>query len=170
MNDIVNPSATRSFVISHLFHAPLDRVWQAWSDGEQLKQWFGPAGISIAQAKLDFRPGGIFHFCMHTPDGRPMWGRFAYREIEVQRRIVWVNSFSDENGGLTRHPAKDTWPLELLTTITLSEAGEYTKVTLEWLPYNASEEERQTFNNSQESVQQGWSGTFGRLTGHLAGH
>lgn len=168
MNHIINPSVARSFVISHLFHASRERVWQAWSERDQLKQWFGPAGITISKATLDFRPGGSFHFCMHTPDGRAMWGKFVYREIRANQRIVWINSFSDEAGGLARHPAKDRWPLELLTTITLTEAGEYTKLTVEWLPYNASEEECQTFEASRDSMQQGWSGTFGRLTGHLA--
>jgi uncharacterized protein YndB with AHSA1/START domain len=168
MNDIVTPITERPFVITHRFHAPLDRVWRAWSDLWRLRQWFGPVGITISTAHLDFRPGGTFHYCMHTPDGRAMWGRFAYREIMPRRRIVFVNSFSDVHGGITRHPFKVTWPLELLTNVTFASAGDYTQLTVEWLPINALPEERQTFATSQDSMQQGWFGTFGRLTGHLA--
>lgn len=169
MNVFITPTTEQPFVITHQFHAPLDRIWHAWSDVGRLRQWFGPVGITISNAHLDFRTCGTFHYCMDTPDGRRMWGRFVYREITPRRRIVFVNSFSDEHGGITRHPFKATWPLELLTTITFAPAGVYTQVTVEWIPINALPEERQTFASSHDSMQQGWSGTFGRLTGHLAG-
>ena len=90
-------SAPNTFTISHTFGVPREVMWRAWSERDQLMQWFGPKGVSIAQATLDFRPGGLFHFCMRMPDGKAMWGKFVYREIEPPRRIVWVNSFSDEN-------------------------------------------------------------------------
>ena len=71
-------------------------------------------GVNIVARSLDLRPGGIFHYGMRTPHGQEMWGRFVYREIIPQRRIVWVNSFSDAQGGLTRHPGSMDWPLEML--------------------------------------------------------
>ena len=52
-------------------------------------------------------------------DGHVIWAKFVYREIAAPQRLVWVHSFSDEAGGLTRHPLSPTWPLELLTTVTL---------------------------------------------------
>ena len=55
------------------------------------------------------------------PDGKEMWGKWTYREIAPPERIVLVNSFSDENGGLTRHPFSASWPLQMLTTSTLTE-------------------------------------------------
>jgi uncharacterized protein YndB with AHSA1/START domain len=50
-----------------------------------------------------------------------MWGRFVYREIVAPERIVFINSFSDEEGNITRAPFSPTWPLEVLNTLTLSE-------------------------------------------------
>ena len=81
---------------------------------------------------------------------------------------VWVHSFSDEAGGLTRHPMSPTWPLELLTTVTFEEAaGEKTKLTLRWLPINATEEERRTFEAAHDGMRQGWGGSFDQLAAYL---
>jgi uncharacterized protein YndB with AHSA1/START domain len=167
MSAIINQITERTFVISHMFHARRDKVWQAWTERERLMQWFGPAGVTIPVAKMDFRPGGSFHYCMRTADGKTMWGRFAYREIVAPEKIVLVNSFSDANGGLTRHPFNPAWPLETLSTTTFADNGEYTRLTIEWTPLNATDEERGTFNSAHDGMRQGWSGTFGQLTGYL---
>jgi len=97
-----------------------------------------------------------------------MWGKFVYREIEAPRRIVLVNSFSDEKGGITRHPMSATWPLQLLTTTTLTEQGGKTTVTVEWSPLDATDAERHTFDGAHDSMKQGWGGTFEQLAEYLA--
>ena len=72
--------------------------------------------------KLDFGLGGVFHYCLCAPDGKEMWGKFVYREIIRPERVVWVNSFSNEQGGITRHPFSNmAWPLEKLSSVTLLE-------------------------------------------------
>jgi len=171
MNTTANPtnqSAIKSFVIARTFDAPRDKVWKAWTDREQLLQWFGPKGFKMTAAKLDFRPGGSFHYCLQTPDGKDMWGKFVYRVIDPPQRIVLVNSFSDEKGDLTRHPFSATWPLEMLSTTTLVEESGKTKLTIEWSPLNPTDEERKTFDTSHDGMKQGWTGTFDQLAGYLA--
>ena len=106
---------SKPFVISREFKAPRELVWEAWTERDRLTQWFGPKGFMMSAAKLDFRPGGSFHYSMRTPDGKEMWGKFVYREIVAPEKIVLVNSFSDAGGGLTRHPFSPAWPLEMLT-------------------------------------------------------
>ncbi len=99
-----------------------------------------------------------------------MWAKFVYREIVAPERLVWVHSFSDEAGGLTRHPLSPTWPLELLTTVTFEDApGGKTKVTLRWSPLDATAEEQKTFDAAHDGMRGGWGGTFERLTAYLAG-
>lgn len=100
----------REFVIARVFNAPRELVWKAWAERERLMQWFGPKGFTMPIAKMDFRPGGTFHYCLRSADGKEMWGKFVYREIVAPERIVLVNSFSDENGNLTRHPFSASWP------------------------------------------------------------
>jgi uncharacterized protein YndB with AHSA1/START domain len=161
-------SPLRPFSLSRAFDAPRDKVWKAWTEREQLVQWFGPKGFHMTSAKLDLRPGGTFHYCLQAPDGRAMWGRFVYREIVAPARLVLVSSFSDETGGVTRHPFVAYWPLEMLSTTTLAEEGGKTKLTLEWLPLNPTEGERRTFDGAHDGMKQGWTGTFEQLAAHLA--
>lgn len=130
--------------------------------------WFGPKGFTMPAAKMDFRPGGSFHYCLAAPNGHEMWGKFVYREIIAPERIVLVNSFSNEDGGITRHPMSATWPLEMLSTFTLSEHNGKTTAKLEWTPLNATTEERATFDAAHESMKQGWSGAFEQLASYLS--
>jgi len=161
-------SPTKPFVISRTFDAPRSLVWRAWTERDQLMRWFGPKGITIPICSLDLRPGGVFHYCMRLPDGGEMWGRWVFREIAPPERIVWVNSFSDPQGGLTRVPADEPWPTEMLCVATLREQDGRTTVTLESTAINASPEERQTFERNHESMRTGWTGTFDQLEAHLA--
>jgi len=159
---------SKPFIISQTFTAPCDRVWKAWTEREQLLQWFGPKGFTITTAKLDLCPGGTFHYCLCSPEGKEMWGKFVYREIVAPSRIVLANSFSDAQGGLTRHPFAPTWPMEMLSTTTLVDEDGNTKLTIEWSPLNPTDEERKTFDSSHDGMKQGWTGTFEQLTDYLA--
>jgi uncharacterized protein YndB with AHSA1/START domain len=157
-----------AFVISRSFDAPLELVFRAWSEPEHLAQWWGPQGFAWVSGAFDFRPGGVFHYCMKAPNGSEMWGKFVYREIAPPKRIVFVNSFSDESGGTVRAPFAPDWPLEVLNVLTLSEEGGKTVVTLRGGPINASDAERAKFKSWHASMQQGFGGTFDQLAAHLA--
>lgn len=176
MAETGNPSTNLAsdadeFVISRTFDAPRDLVWKVWTDAEHLAQWWGPKGCSIRVAKLDVRPGGMFHYAMAYQPGQEMWGRFVYREIAPPERMVYVSSFSDEEGGITRAPfpqLKGTFPLEVLNTLTLSEDNGRTTMTVRGGPLNATEEERATYRGMFGSMQQGFTGTFESLDAYLA--
>jgi len=156
------------FVISRVLDAPRERVWAAWTEVEHMKRWWGPKGFTVMHCTLDLRPGGRGHYCLRTPDGKEMWGRFVYREIERPKRLVWINSFSDKDGGLTVHPMNPNWPREMLTTLSLEAQGAKTKLTIEWIPAEGSTEiERKTFDDGRPSMTMGWTGTLEQLTDHL---
>ncbi len=105
---------------------------------------------------------------MRLPNGNEMWGKFTYREIVAPEKIVLVNSFSDADGGLTRHPLHPTWPLEMLATTTLAAQGKRTLVTVRWKALDATEEEQRTFDGGHAGMKQGWTGTFDQLAAYLA--
>ena len=159
---------TQEFVISRVFDAPRDLVWQAFTDPERMKQWWGPKGVTVVHSKMDLRPSGTYHYAMRTPDGTVMWGKFVYREITPPSRIVFVNSFSDEAGGVTRHPMAPNWPLQMLSAFTFEAEGAKTRFTVKWSPLNATDEEKATFAAGHDSMQQGWSGTLEQLEAYLA--
>ena len=158
----------KPFEISRVVDAPRERVWQAWTEAERLKKWWGPKGFTVKQCKVDLRPGGMTHYCLRTPDGQDMWGKFVYREIVKPEKLVWLNSFSDEKGGTTVHPMSPTWPREMLTTVTFEAQGGKTKVTVQWLPVDTSTDlERKTFEEGRDSMKMGWSGTFEQFADYL---
>jgi uncharacterized protein YndB with AHSA1/START domain len=119
---------------------------------------------------MDLRAGGTYHGAMRDSEGRVMWAKFVYREVTPPRRLVWEHSFSDEAGGLTRHPMAPTWPLKLLTTVTLEDAPDgKCKLTLTWSPLDATAEEQATFDAAHDGMNGGWAGSFERLDDYLAG-
>jgi uncharacterized protein YndB with AHSA1/START domain len=157
------------FVLVRVFDAPRELVFKAFTEVERLQQWWGPKGFKVIASSMDFRSGGLYHYGLQAPDGTAMWGRFVYREIAAPERIDYVNSFSDEKGGLARHVFHEEWPLEILSTLVFEDVGSgRTKVTLSWVPINANAVERKTFDAGRQSMTQGWGGTFDKLDHYLA--
>lgn len=159
----------RDFVITRALDAPRELVFQAFTDPHHMMHWWGPPGHTLVASRMDLRPGGSYHYGIKTPDGSTMWGKFIYREVAAPERLAFVNCFSDAAGNITRHPRSPTWPLELLSTITLAAQSDRTLLTIHWslLP-SATEEERQTFHAGHAGMQHGWSGTLDRLAAYLA--
>ena len=159
----------KPFETSRVFDSSRDKVWKAWTEVERMKHWWGPKGFVVKQLRNDLRPGGTMHYCLVGPDGKEMWGKFAYKEVVKEKKLVFINSFSDAKGGTTRHPMSPNWPLEMLSTITFDDAGPgKTKVTVNWLPAPGSTEvEKKTFDEGRASMNQGWGGTMDQLTAFL---
>jgi uncharacterized protein YndB with AHSA1/START domain len=89
-----------TLVVERTFDSPRDLVFKAWSEPERIVQWWGPRGWATTNYAMDFRPGGVWHYCMRGPDGMESWGRAVYREIVPPQRIVYVDSFSDAEGNV----------------------------------------------------------------------
>jgi uncharacterized protein YndB with AHSA1/START domain len=172
MNDIKAKPKTahpagEDFVITRVVDAPLSRVWKAWTDANELKKWWGPKDFEIVSTKVDLRPGGIFHYHLRSPTGEDVWGKFVYREIVPEERLVFITAFSDENAGETRHPMAPDWPLRMHSTVTFTDKGGKTAVTVRWSPYEATQKERDAFEAGRDSMKAGWGGTFDRLDARL---
>jgi uncharacterized protein YndB with AHSA1/START domain len=155
------------FIIKRTFNAPLDRLWRAWTEPERFARWWGPKGFECEIAKLDLRPGGICHYRLESTDRQVMWGKLVYREIEPQKRLVFIVSFSDPQEAITIHPLNPGWPRQIHSTVTFSERDGKTTVTIRWVPHEATDSERDVFEAGKESMQQGWSGTLDRLDDFL---
>ncbi len=76
--------------LTRVFDAPRRLVFDAWTKAEHVQRWFAPRPLTLPQATVDFRPGGVFSFLMRTPDGIefPFEGKFE--EIAVPERIVFT--------------------------------------------------------------------------------
>ena len=164
-------SSREPFRISHVAKAPIGVVWNAWTREEELLQWWGQAGLEMSFCSAKVEPGGKFHYLMtNEPDANEtfeMWGGFDYLEVDLHQRIVFVNYFSDEDGGKTRHFMNPDWPLEVKSTLTFVEDGDQTLIHLEGAPINALPNEEDLYFENLESMRIGFGGTFSQLDNYL---
>ncbi|MGA2599341.1 MAG: SRPBCC domain-containing protein [Bryobacteraceae bacterium] len=161
-------NAATEFIFNRTFDAPREVVWNAFTQPEHLKHWWGAPGSSVEIARHELKPGGMFHYCMKFPDGRAMWARFIFREIVAPERLVWLNGFSDEHGGLTRNPWAPNLPPETLSTVTFTEENGKTLLTVTVVPFNASDEETRIFAGGIAGMKMGFGATFNTLAAYLA--
>lgn len=94
-------------VLERTFDAPRELVFSMFKEAEHLKRWWGPRGWEVPFCTVDFRPGGVWHYCMKCVDenmgdfyGTESWGKQAYQEIVEPERIVYIDSFSDAAGNV----------------------------------------------------------------------
>ncbi|MFN8525289.1 MAG: SRPBCC domain-containing protein [Chloroflexota bacterium] len=162
-------SDASSFEIVRTYDRPLAEVWAAWSTRERLAAWWGPIGCTVEIPRFEFRPGGLVHYALRFNGAPTVWGRFNYREIVLLQRIVCLDSFANEYGGIARAPFDDRYPLEIETTVEFRDENSLTAVALRAEPFGALVGERGYFDDLRSSLNEGYGGTFDRLAGHLSG-
>ena len=156
------------FAATRELGAPRELVFRLHTEPDHLLKWFGPAGSTVLTAAIDLRPGGIYHYGLCTPGGQELWGVQVFREIAPPERLVFVQSFSDDEGRVVRHPLAPTWPLQMLSTTTLEDLGSTgTRLTISWQPESASEEEVLTFDAARANMEQGFKGMLDSLEAYL---
>lgn len=163
----MNTNSPKELVISRTFTAPRQKVWDAFTKAEHLQHWWGPKGFGMKNITLDFRPGGQFHYCMVTPDGKEMWGKFEYQDVQPTEKIVFLNMFSDAQGGVTPNPWIPNWPLKVMNTATFEEKDGKTTITLRGGPVNPTPEQQKLFEQNQKNMQDGFKGTWEQLDAYL---
>ena len=113
----VTTPTDREVVMTRVFDAPRQMVFDAFSRPELLKRWFGPRGWSLAVCEVDPKVGGGFRFVLRGPGGAEMGMRGVYREIVPPERSVHVESYDDYAG-------------ESLVTAVWAQQGDKTTLTV----------------------------------------
>ncbi|MGO4545309.1 SRPBCC domain-containing protein [Paenibacillus sp. 2TAB23] len=161
-------SSPKGVFLKREFNAPRELVYKVWTEPDHFGNWWGPQGFTLEVVKMEVRPGGMFFGCQKSPDGQHvMWGKFVYQEVQPPEKLIWVQSFSDENGNTIRAPFNPLWPLEILNILTLEEVEGKTILTLEGGPLNASDEEQAAYDAMAPMAAQGMEGTFVQLANYL---
>jgi uncharacterized protein YndB with AHSA1/START domain len=103
-------ASDREIVISRVFDAPRELVWNAWTDPQQVVQWWGPKGFTTTIHEMDLRPGGVWRHTMHGPDGLDYPNKSVFVEIVKHERIVFTHGGGREGApGAHFH---STWTFE----------------------------------------------------------
>jgi len=102
----------REIVISRIFNAPAEMVWDAMTDPAQVVQWWGPRGFTTTIEEMDVRPGGVWRHVMHGPDGVNYPNHSLFTVVEKPRRIVYSHGGAREGGPEAAFEA--TWTFDAL--------------------------------------------------------
>lgn len=110
----------RSVLIERTLDAPIEMVWEAWTNPKHADQWWGPNGFTNKTEKHELRVGGVWLYTMVGPDGRVFPNRQEYLEIEKPNRLVYKHG-DDKNHDMFR------------ATVMFTQVGEKTRVSLSTL-------------------------------------
>lgn len=126
------PSSEHDLRITRTFDAPIEKVWAAWTEQDQAKQWWSPKNLTTPYCSIDLRVGGKTLNCMRDPSGKEVWSTGTFLEIVPMEKLVFTDSFSDKDGNVVSSTVygMPEIPLELLVTVTFKAEGGTTVVTL----------------------------------------
>ncbi len=82
-------TADRELRISRLLDAPVELVWEVWTNPEHIKNWWGPDGFTNTITKMEIKPGGEWNLIMHGPDGTDYKNKSVFKEIVKHKKFVY---------------------------------------------------------------------------------
>jgi uncharacterized protein YndB with AHSA1/START domain len=163
-NKMITKAEGNVLTLERVFDAPRELVFKVFSEAEHLKHWWGPRGWTLTVCNVDFRPGGVWHYCMKCIDekqvdffGFESWGKAVYEEIVVPEKVIFIDYFSDADGNET-----EGMPSSQIT-MTLVELEGKTKI-ISRAEYASAEALKTVMEMGME---QGITETWDRLEEHL---
>lgn len=108
----------RQIVTTRVIDGPRHLVYRAWTEARHLARWFGPRGFTTTTRAFEFRPGGVWEFEMHGPDGTVYPNRIEWREIVPLERITYLQGAHEDD------------PDAFEGTVTFTERGDRTEISL----------------------------------------
>jgi uncharacterized protein YndB with AHSA1/START domain len=148
----------RLLTIHRLFNAPRRLLWQALTDTEFVKKWWGPEYFTAPFITIDLQDGGHYLYCMRSPDSKDYWSKGTYLQIDMPVKLIVADSFSDDKGSTVRasfYGLSDDFPLENIIVIEIKEyIGNLSKLTLRYSGIPAAD-----FVNSRA----GWNQSLDKL-------
>jgi len=113
----VIPADEAVIVMTRIYEAPRDLVWEAMTEARHVAQWWGGPGFSNPVCEMDVRPGGLWRHVMRFPDGHELKMNFVFVEVDPPRRLAWREvGHAERKGGLP----------SCLITVSLEDMGERT--------------------------------------------
>ena len=91
-------STEHNVVVTRVLDAPVEPVWRAWSESEQVMRWWGPTGSTCPVARMDVREGGTSLVCMRSPDGHDIYNTWTYERVVPMWELEFVQRFADSDG------------------------------------------------------------------------
>ena len=113
-------AADREIAVTRIFNAPRELVYKVWTDPNHIALWWGPKGFTNTIEKMEVKPGGVWLFVMHGPDGLDYPNKVVYLEVKKPERLVYDHGDKGE-------------PNYHRVTVTFEKIGKTTKVSMTML-------------------------------------
>ena len=84
-----NNTKDRELLLTRTLNAPIDLVWEAWTDPQHIAKWWGPNGFTNTITTMDMKPGGEWILTMHGPDGTDYKNKSIFKEVIPHKKIVF---------------------------------------------------------------------------------
>lgn len=150
-------------VIERFIDAPREKVFEAWTNPELAKKWWGPEHFFAPYITLDAREGGKYLFCMEEEGtGQKTWSAGEFKKIDAPNKLVMTDYFSDEHGNKVdpkEYGMDENFPSESMVTITFEEVDSGTKLSLIYNP--PSEKQKKAMKDSK--MVEGWNSSLDKL-------
>jgi uncharacterized protein YndB with AHSA1/START domain len=151
--------------IERIFDAPPAVVWSLWTEPEHMMKWWGPEHFTAPVIQIDLRVGGKYLFAMQDGEGKRYWSTGTYTEISPYTRLVYTDSFADENGNVvspTDYGVPGDFPMELIVEVDLQplDDGRKTRMLLTNLGMPAAA--------AEWGASEGWNTSFNKLAAAVA--
>lgn len=140
-------------VLERMLDAPINLVWEAYTNPEHIKHWFAPRPYQVTEAELDLRPGGIFRFRMEGPDNFVEDGKGCVLEVVPGAKLTWTSALGpgfrpNDFGG---KEGCDAFPFTAVVTFADAGGG---KTAYRAVALHRNEADRETHENM--GFQDGW--------------
>lgn len=111
-------TADREIIQTRVFNAPRELVFKTWTDPKHVDRWWGPRGFTTQTSEMDVRPGGVWRFVMRHAQHGTFPNKVVFLEVVKPERLVYD------------HGADDSNPPHFRVTVTFTERGQKTELTM----------------------------------------
>ena len=116
---LVSSNEDRELVFKRVFNASPELIWEAWTNPNHVVHWWGPEGFTNTIHEMEVKPGGVWRFMMHGPDGIDYPNRIVFEEVVKPERLVYSHGGESEND-----------PHKFRVTVTFNRKGNKTELTM----------------------------------------
>jgi uncharacterized protein YndB with AHSA1/START domain len=150
------PNPKLDLVLERVVPVSPDRIWRAWTEPEQLKQWFCPRPWRTTECEIDLRPGGIFRTVMQSPEGQDMEATAGcYLEVVPNERLVWTGALQP-GFRPAHHPADEIVFTAIIAIEPVEGGSKYTAIAMHRDPEAVAKHEAMGFH-------EGWGAALDQL-------
>jgi uncharacterized protein YndB with AHSA1/START domain len=160
-NESTSTQSDREIIITRIFKAKRDLVFQVWTEPKHITQWWGPKDFTTTVTEMDFRPGGTWRYIMRAPDGTEYPAKGVFREIVPPERIVTSDEFDE---GFEKVFKADIPSRLTVVTAIFEDLGDKTRLTLQ-IMHSTAEDRRK---HEEMGVIAGWNSSFDCMDEYLA--